>query len=156
MYPHLLTLFTLFYLCAAQLGAEIFKPESNDTISPGEKVNTQFQYNNMGVGQYTLDVNLWKDNGLNDLAYAVAHGIPLPSGNSTGTHVDFYMNSTYSWTVPHGLNETVYLTVHTNITSSTSNLTLRSAPIMLHVNSALSLIPSNLLLVFILVLFFLK
>ncbi|CEG73971.1 hypothetical protein RMATCC62417_09252 [Rhizopus microsporus] len=139
-----------FHQCAAQLGAKIFYPENNATITPGEKINTQFRYNNMGPGQYTLDINLWKDSAARELAYNVAKGISLPEGNISGTHNDFSMNGTYSWTVPHGLDELIYLTVHANVTHQGSVLTMRSNFVMLHVNSALSHLPmpSWMLLIF--------
>ncbi|KAI9244237.1 hypothetical protein BY458DRAFT_529829 [Sporodiniella umbellata] len=145
MYSHFVFLFTLFYLCAAQLGAQIFKPHANDSISPGEKIDTEYQYDNVGPGEYTLSVNLWRDNAATDLAYAIAKDISIPSGNSTGTHLDFHLNSTYTWTVPRDLNDTVYLTVHTRVASKT-NYTLRSAPVMLHVSSAFAVLPFKALL----------
>jgi hypothetical protein len=129
--------------CLAQLGTEINSPLSNSTIKPGDKIEIDFGYQNMGTGTYSIDVNVWTDNTLKTLSTSVANDYSIPAGNSTGTQLAFFLNSTYSWTVPHGLNETVYLTVTTNVnlTTNANNYTMRSRAIVLHVNVGLVNIP---------------
>lgn len=136
------SLFTLLLLfvsaCSAQLGTQINTPAWNSTIKPGDKIDIQFGYQNMGSGTYTVDIDVWTDNTLKTLAKNVVEDYSVPPGNSTGTQLKFYLNSTYTWKVPHGFNETVYLTVTTkpNLTYNAANYSMRSRAVLLHVNSA--------------------
>lgn len=131
-----------FYQCSAQLGTEITYPLSNDTITPGQKLDILYHYQNMGNGSYTIDVDLWQDNAVSILAKNIATNVSVPSGTSVGTKIAFYLNSTYAWTVPKGLNETVYLTITTKPQlESKLDLSMRSRPIVLHVNAGIINMP---------------
>ncbi|KAI8377322.1 hypothetical protein BD560DRAFT_390771 [Blakeslea trispora] len=136
-------LFLLPY-CLAQLGTQINFPHSNDTIQPGQKINVAYGYQNMGNGTYEVDIDVWQDNARSILAKNIAQNVSVTSGNSTGTRLDFYLNSTYEWTVPHGLNNTVYLTVTTKADLASSlHLSMQSRGIVLHVNSAHITVPHS-------------
>lgn len=131
-----------FYQCSAQLGTAITYPISNDTVTPGQKIDIQYHYQNMGNGSYTVDVDLWQDNGVSILAKNIATDVSVPSGTSAGTKLDFSLNATYTWTVPKGLNETVYLTVTTKPDLENKlAFTMRSRPIVLHINAGLMNMP---------------
>ncbi|KAF1805265.1 hypothetical protein V8B55DRAFT_1493017 [Mucor lusitanicus] len=136
-------MFVLITACAAQLGTQINFPISNSTIEPGQKIDIAYGYQNMGNGSYVVDIDLWQDNTLTSLAKNIDKDVSVASGNSTGTQLNFYMNSTYSWSVPHGLNKTVYLTVTTKSKLSYSNvdLSMRSRAIVLHVNAGIMNLP---------------
>lgn len=135
--------FTLFfYQCSAQLGTEITYPITNATVSPGQKVEILYNYQNMGNGSYTVDLDLWQDNAVSILARNIATNVSVESGTSVGTNIAFFLNSTYTWTVPKGLNETVYLTVTTKPQlESKLNLSMRSRPIVLHISAAFMNMP---------------
>ncbi|GAA5810193.1 hypothetical protein MFLAVUS_003612 [Mucor flavus] len=135
--------FALFFCqCLAQIGTKILAPETNATISVGDKVQIQYTYGNMGNGSYVVDLALWKDNAAEDLAQNIATNVGVKSGNSAGTKLDFLLNSTYEWTVPKGLADTVYLTVTTKPElESQVGLTMRSSPIRLHISAALTNLP---------------
>ncbi|CAO0789414.1 unnamed protein product [Mucor circinelloides] len=139
----LLAVFALITACAAQLGTQINFPITNSTIEPGQKIDIAYGYQNMGNGSYVVDIDLWQDNTLTSLAKNIDHDVPVPAGNSTGTQLNFYLNSTYSWSVPHGLNKTVYLTVTTKpkLSYSNVNLSMRSRAIVLHVNAGIMNLP---------------
>jgi hypothetical protein len=130
--------FALFvYQCSAQLGTTIYTPVSNDTVSPGQQVDTEFSYANIGTGNYSINVDLWQDAGATSLAQSIASNVTVQGGNSTGNQVAFTINSTYTWTVPEGLNETVYLTVTTYPNSNFFKTTMRSRPLLLHISGAI-------------------
>ncbi|OBZ89327.1 hypothetical protein A0J61_02612 [Choanephora cucurbitarum] len=136
--------FTLLLLpyCFAQLGTQIYFPNSNDTVKPGQKIDIAYGYQNMGNGTYKVDIDVWQDSARSILAENIAQNVSVAPGNSTGTRLDFYLNNTYGWTVPHGLNSTVYLTVTTKADLASSlHLSMQSRGIMLHVNSAHITIP---------------
>ncbi|KAI9469123.1 MAG: hypothetical protein EXX96DRAFT_590519 [Benjaminiella poitrasii] len=137
----ILFFFSVYILtCSAQLGTEINSPVTNSTIEPGEKVKIEYSYQNMGSGDYTVDIDLWQDQTLTTRSLSIASDVSVKSGNSTGTQLEFFMNATYdNWKVPRGLNKTVYLTVTTKPTLSFSNVTMsmRSRAIILHVNAGM-------------------
>jgi hypothetical protein len=139
-----LLLVAVFTLCSAQIGAQINSPVTNSTIEPGQKIDIQYGYENMGNGSYMVDIDLWQDSASSELARNIDTNVSVASGNSAGTKLDFYLNATYGWTVPRGLNSTVYLTV-TAKSRLASNLTLsmRSRSILLHVNSGLQNLPMH-------------
>ncbi|KAI8079078.1 uncharacterized protein B0P05DRAFT_587299 [Gilbertella persicaria] len=131
--------------CLGQLGTQINYPVSNDTVQPGQKVDIAYGYQNMGNGTYKVDVDLWQDSALSILAQNIAQNVSVTGGNSTGTQLAFYLNSTYGWTVPHGLNSTVYLTVTTkaDLAYSSVDISMRSRGIVLHVNSGYQHMPQQ-------------
>ncbi|KAI8091494.1 hypothetical protein BDF21DRAFT_409546 [Thamnidium elegans] len=135
--------FALFFCqCLAQIGTKILSPEANSTISVGDKVQILYTYGNMGNGSYTVDLSLWKDNAAEDLAQDIAADVAVDSGNSAGTKLEFLLNTTYEWTVPKGLPDTVYLTVTTKPElESQVGLNMRSSPIILHISAALTNLP---------------
>lgn len=141
----LFLLVTIFTLCSAQLGVEINDPISNSTIEPGQKIDIKYGYQNMGNGTYTVDIDLWQDNALSELSRNIDKNVSVTSGNSKGTKLEFYLNSTYGWTVPRGLNSTVYLTVtaKTQLAFSNVDLSMRSRAIVLHVNAGLQNLPMH-------------
>ncbi|KAL9549651.1 hypothetical protein MBANPS3_005109 [Mucor bainieri] len=126
----LTAVFVLITACAAQIGTQINFPISNSTIQPGQKIDIAYGYQNM-------------DNTLTTLAKNIDHDVSVPSGNSTGTQLEFFLNATYGWSVPHGLNKTVYLTVTTKskLSYSSVDLKMRSRAIVLHVNAGLMNLP---------------
>ncbi|KAG1295249.1 hypothetical protein G6F66_004505 [Rhizopus arrhizus] len=126
---------------AAQLGGQILSPKQNDTVQVGQNTEISFQYENVGTGDYTVDIQLWQDAAASVLIDNITIGHEIKSGNSSGSHVDFVYNDTYTWKVPHGLNETFYLTVieHAKTPIYAQGITMRSRPVMLHTSSAVSL-----------------
>jgi hypothetical protein len=140
----LLLLATLLTLCSAQLGAEIHFPIANSTIEPGQKIEIQYSYNNMGNGTYTVDIDLWQDAGLTQLARNIDTNVSVHSGNSAGTKLEFRLNATYEWTVPRGLNSTVFLSVKPKLRLDTNlDASMRARGIMLHVNAGLRNLPMH-------------
>lgn len=139
----LAAVFVFITACSAQIGTEVNFPITNSTIEPGQKIDIAYGYQNMGNGSYVVDIDLWQDNSLSLLAKNIDTDVSIPSGNSTGTQLSFFLNSTYSWSVPHGLNQTVYLTVTTKSKLSYSNvdLSMRSRAIVLHVNAGIMNLP---------------
>ncbi|CEP17576.1 hypothetical protein [Parasitella parasitica] len=137
------TIFVFIAACSAQIGTQVNFPITNSTIVPGQKIDIAYGYQNMGNGSYVVDLDLWQDNTLTLLAKNIDTNVPIPSGNSTGTQLDFFLNSTYSWSVPHGLNKTVYLTVTTKskLSYSSVDLSMRSRAIVLHVNAGIMNLP---------------
>lgn len=139
-------LFFLFVTaCSAQLGTQINSPAYNSTIKPGDKIDIQFGYQNMGSGIYTVDIDVWTDNTLRTLAKNVVENYSVPPGNSTGTQLAFYKNASYTWSVPHGFNETIWLTVTTkpNLTYNAANYSMRSRAIKLNVNAGAINMPTH-------------
>lgn len=86
-----------------------------------------------------MKIDLWQDNTASILDKNISTNVFVPSGTSAGASLAFYLNATYGWNVPHGLNETVYLTVTTKpqLTYSSVDLSMRSRPIVLHVNAGI-------------------
>lgn len=132
-----------FYQCSAQLGTTIISPVQNATVNPGEKVDILYQYQNMGNGSYVIDVDLWQDNAAETLAKNIATNVSIASGTSAGTKLAFYYNATYTWTVPHGLNSTFYLTVTTKpkLVYNNAQLVMRSRPVVLHTSAGILNMP---------------
>ncbi|KAI9299537.1 hypothetical protein BJ944DRAFT_274152 [Cunninghamella echinulata] len=146
----IITLF-IFYLrvCQAQLGPTIISPLSNDTVYPGQTTTIQFQYQNIGTGDYIIDIDLWQDPSGKELINNVVSNYKVPPGNSSGAYVAFKKNATFDWHVQHGLNFTFYLTVtERSQTRISQNLTLRSFPLMLHTAGALHLLPNLFVILF--------
>lgn len=133
-----LALIALFQFAKAQLGPEIISPAQNETVEPGKKIDIVYQYQNMGVGNYTIDVQLWQDAAVSIPINDVVIDQPIASGNSSGVKVSFLLNSTYSWKVPHGLNDTFWLTVTEGAQTAfyKKGVNLRSRPVMLHTSAA--------------------
>jgi hypothetical protein len=139
----------LFYQVNAQLGPEILSPAQNDTVPAGQNVDIVYRYQNMGTGNYTIDVALWGDAGVTTLIQNITTDHPVEGGNSTGVHLDFLMNDTYTMKVPHGLNSTFWLTVTENAvtTGFPKGLRLRSRPVMLHTSGSQHLYPTTPILI---------
>ncbi|KAI9351626.1 hypothetical protein BD770DRAFT_393681 [Pilaira anomala] len=148
-------IFTLFFSqCLAQLGTEILSPTYNTTVNVGDKIQIQYQYQNMGNGSYLVDVDLWNNGAADNLAKNIAKDVSVQSGNSAGTKLAFHLNATYEWTVPKGLNDTLYLTVTAKPELETKiGLSMRSRPILIHINSAITNLPIQKLSLFALALF---
>jgi hypothetical protein len=97
----------------AQLGPTITSPSTNTTVHPGESIDITFEYENLGTGNYSVDIV-----AINDLSNPVpivniTTDLQVPDGNSTGWNLNFTLDYTYSgWKVPHGLlNETFWIVV---------------------------------------------
>ncbi|KAI7894904.1 uncharacterized protein EV154DRAFT_497348 [Mucor mucedo] len=148
-----LALIALCQFVKAQLGPEIISPVQNATVEPGQKIDIVYQYQNMGAGNYTIDVQLWQDAAVSIPINDVVIDQPIASGNSSGVKVSFLLNSTYSWKVPHGLNETFWLTVTEGAQTPfySKGVNLRSRPVMLHTSAAATLMtkPASIAVVFI-------
>lgn len=108
-------LLTLLFplLALAQLGPPILSPASNSTVYPGESVDITFEYENLGTGNYTVDII-----AINDLSNPVpvvniTTNHQVTNGNSTGFTLSDTLNYTYSgWKVPRGtLNQTFWIVV---------------------------------------------
>lgn len=136
-------LVSVISLVTAQVGPQITSPEYNGTITPGETLSIQYNYQNMGNGNYTVDIAVWLDASATQLAANITTDHEIKSGNSTGVALNYTLSDSYDWNVPHGLNETVYLTVTEKAnTDYNMSLQLRSRPIMLHVNGGAVALPT--------------
>lgn len=52
-------LFSLLVACvSAQVGPSIKTPEYNSTVTPGDHITIEYEYQNMGTGNYTLGKSL--------------------------------------------------------------------------------------------------
>lgn len=144
-----------------QVGPSITNPPYNGTIKGGDTVKIEYSYENMGTGNYTVDIALWNDASATQLIQNVTTGQKLEGGNSTGSQLNFTEAATYEWHVPGDLTikeqvngseqdvqvDIFYLTVTTNIdTAFFTDLSLRSRPIMLHFNAGVLNLPSHTLL----------
>ncbi|KAI9278508.1 hypothetical protein BDA99DRAFT_492322 [Phascolomyces articulosus] len=146
----------------AQVGPKVTSPEFNATVTPGDKITIAYEYQNVGTGNYTLEINLWKDMGRRNLLRNIVKDDPIEGGNSTGTQINFTLSATYDWKVPGDLTEKVqndegeevdeavdmfYLDVSTTAqTHFFENLELKSRPVRLHYNAGALTLPNNLLL----------
>lgn len=154
-YYLLLFFSTLLQRVGAQVGPDISNPPYNGTVTPGDHVEIDFQYQNVGTGNYTVDIAIWNDASATQLIQNITTNREVPSGNSTGVQLDFTYNSSYTWNVPGGLTytnpnnssdvtpvEIFYLTV-TAVADTTylQDIRLCSRPIMLHYNAAAGLAP---------------
>lgn len=144
---------TLLIVCqfaAAQLGPPVLSPEQNATVPVGGNVDIVYQYQNMGTGNYTVDIQLWQDGAVTELISNITTNHPIKPGNSSGVKIMFTMNDTYTWKVPRGLNSTFWLTV--TATSQTkfnpNGMRIRSRPVMLHPSAASLSKPSSIALLF--------
>ncbi|KAI8987758.1 hypothetical protein BDF20DRAFT_852086, partial [Mycotypha africana] len=134
----LILFFSNISLIAAQLGPQIISPEQNGTVPAGGKVDIVYRYQNMGKGNYTVDIQLWQDAAVTIPISNIAIDHGIKSGNSTGVHLAFLLNDTYTWSVPHGLNKTFWLTVTETAETAfyKEGLRLRSRPVLLHTSDA--------------------
>lgn len=56
-------LFSLLIACvSAQVGPSIKTPEYNSTVTPGDHITIEYEYQNMGTGNYTLGKSLHEKN----------------------------------------------------------------------------------------------
>ncbi|RCH89497.1 hypothetical protein CU098_007936 [Rhizopus stolonifer] len=134
----LLSLIALSYcLVYAQLGPVVLSPAQNGTIPAGGKIDIVYQYQNIGTGNYSVDIQLWQDGAVSIPISDVAKNHEIKPGNSTGAKVNFYLNDTFTWNVPHGLNSTFWLTVTESAQTSfyKKGVSLRSRPVMLHTSA---------------------
>lgn len=131
-------LLTLCQFVKAQLGPEITSPEQNATVEAGKSIDIVYQYQNIGTGNYSIDIQLWQDAAVTIPISDVVMGQAITAGNSSGVKVSFTLNSTYSWKVSHGLNSTFWLTVTESAKTPfyTKGVNLRSRPVMLHTSAA--------------------
>lgn len=164
------SLLVLFFLAGisliqnvlAQVGPEITNPPYNATVQAGDTVTINYEYQNMGTGNYTVDIAIWLDASATDLIQNITTNEPIAGGNSTGFQVNFTNTASYDWQVPHGLTFTnssgdkqtldiFYLTVTTTANTHFFNdLQLRSRPILLHYSSAVIHTPAHGVLLFVL------
>ncbi|CAO3610480.1 unnamed protein product [Mucor hiemalis] len=142
------TLLVIFQLVTAQLGPPILSPVQNATVPVGGNVDIVYQYQNMGTGNYSIDIQLWQDGAITELISNVTTNHEIKPGNSSGVKVMFTMNDTYTWKVPHGLNSTFWLTVTANSQTKfyPKGLAVRSRPVMLHPSAASLSRPSSIAL----------
>ncbi|KAG2231084.1 hypothetical protein BDF21DRAFT_409107 [Thamnidium elegans] len=131
-------LLTLLQLAKAQLGPKVLSPIQNATVDPGSKVDIVYEYQNLGTGDYSIDIQLWQDAAVTIPVSDVVINEPITAGNSSGIKVAFTLNSTYTWKVPRGLNSTFWLTVTGNTRTALykDGVNLRSRPVMLHTSAA--------------------
>ncbi|OBZ87406.1 hypothetical protein A0J61_04540 [Choanephora cucurbitarum] len=122
----------------AQLGPVVLSPEQNATVPAGGKMDIVYQYQNVGNGSYSVDIQLWQDAAATIPISDVVKDQEIKAGNSSGVKVNFYLNTTYSWNVPHGLNKTFWLTVTETAETKlyAKGISLRSRPVMLHTSAA--------------------
>ncbi|GAA5794909.1 hypothetical protein EDC94DRAFT_591912 [Helicostylum pulchrum] len=131
-------LLSLLQLVQAQLGPKVVTPMQNATVDPGSKVDIVYEYQNLGTGDYSVDIQLWQDAAVSIPISDVVINEPITAGNSSGIKVAFTLNSTYTWKVPRGLNSTFWLTVTGNARTALykNGVNLRSRPVMLHTSAA--------------------
>ncbi|KAI7854730.1 hypothetical protein BDC45DRAFT_507970 [Circinella umbellata] len=147
----------------AQVGPTVKTPEFNSTVTPGDHITIEYEYQNVGTGNYSLEINLWQDSGRRYLLQNVCKDHPIEGGNSTGVQINFTLSATYDWTVPGDLTHKVkndegedvdeavdmfYLDVTTVAnTHFFESLNLKSRPVRLHYNAGALTLPNNLLLI---------
>ncbi|KAI9365848.1 hypothetical protein BD770DRAFT_377375 [Pilaira anomala] len=145
-------LLTFIQFVKAQLGPVISSPVQNATVDPGSKVEIIYEYQNLGPGNYSIDIQLWQDAAVTIPISDVVKDESVKEGNSTGVKVSFTLSSSYTWKVPHGLNDTFWLTVtgHAQTPAYKKGVSLRSRPLMLHTSAAnlVSNKPANMILLF--------
>ncbi|CAO3644858.1 unnamed protein product [Cunninghamella echinulata] len=129
-------------LAQAQLGPTITSPPSNATISPGQKVNIEYHYPNMGEGDYRINIDLWEDASAKQHITNLASNVQLPPINNTGTNLASNISASYEVTFPKDLNFTFYLTIN-QIAQTRMPFNASSAPLMLH-SAAMSNLPQSL------------
>ncbi|KAI8069183.1 hypothetical protein BC940DRAFT_298085 [Gongronella butleri] len=140
----LAVLAVLLAVAQAQVGPTIFSPAENSTIAPNSNLNIDFQYQNLGAGNYTLDVSFWQDAAATQLIETVLTGHSLDSGSSSGTSIAFALNASVSVKTPGSLNETFYMTLTEHAsTQSNAGVTVQSMPRMLH-SGAMTHLPTSL------------
>ncbi|KAF7724275.1 hypothetical protein EC973_001176 [Apophysomyces ossiformis] len=140
---------------AAQVGPNITSPVENATIVPGQDLKIEYEYQNLGTGNYMVDIALWLDPSATELLYTIVENYTVSPGNSEGVTLNFTNTASYTWKVPHNLitpNNTegiVYLNVRElTQTKFIPYISLRSFAIMLHVNAAASHLPASYLFTF--------
>ncbi|KAL0075903.1 hypothetical protein J3Q64DRAFT_1773249 [Phycomyces blakesleeanus] len=124
---------------SAQLGPTIIFPEHNATINATQTLKIRYEYQNMGTGNYSVDIALWLDSSATQLIQNITTNEKIVSGNSTGVRLNFTLDGTYDWVVPRGLNETIYLTVTEHAdTKLLLPFTIQSSPVLLHFSAGIS------------------
>ncbi|KAI9020031.1 hypothetical protein CLU79DRAFT_756817 [Phycomyces nitens] len=124
---------------SAQLGPTIVYPEHNATINATQTLKIRYEYQNMGTGNYSVDIALWLDPKATQLIQNITTNEKIVPGNSTGIRLNFTLDGSYDWVVPRGLNETVYLTVtETADTRILLPFRIQSSPVLLHFSAGLS------------------
>ncbi|KAI8341648.1 hypothetical protein BC941DRAFT_414095 [Chlamydoabsidia padenii] len=126
----------------AQVGPQIISPVNNATVNPGDKLTIKFAYQNMGTGTCSVNISLWEDPSATVKIQDVVTNYNLSPGNSSGAHVDFTMNGTYDWYVPHGMNFSFYLMVTETTKTELGQFDLKSFPIMLHPSASWVVLPN--------------
>lgn len=151
-----LALLALCRCIKAQLGPEIISPAQNATVEPGKNIDIVYQYQNIGSGNYSIDVQLWQDAAVSIPIKDVVVDQPITSGNSSGVKISFTLNSTFTWKVPHGLNDTFWLTITEDAETAfyKQGVNLRSRPLMLHTSAANSMTKPAIVAVLIILLSF--
>ncbi|KAG2181845.1 hypothetical protein INT44_008661 [Umbelopsis vinacea] len=135
-------------IALAQEGPRIVSPASNQTFSPGSSVDITFQYQNLGTGNYSVDI--YAINSLSNPVPVVniTTGHDVPDGNSTGSQLEFYMNYTYSgWKIPHNtLNSTFWIVVNEHyalsVVGDVPASSVKGPALLLHNSLGVSLNPS--------------
>ncbi|KAI8641282.1 hypothetical protein BD408DRAFT_418481 [Parasitella parasitica] len=150
-----LTLVCTFQLAQAQLGPSVLSPEQNTTVPAGGKLDIVYRYQNIGTGNYSVDIQLWQDAAVTIPISNITINHEIKPGNSSGVQVNFLLNDTYTWSVPHGLNKTFWLTVTEKAETSfyTKGISLRSRPVMLHPSAAIMNSPASYAILFTLSIF---
>ena len=63
-------LFSLLFACvSAQVGPAIKTPEYNATVTPGDDITIEFEYSNVGTGNYTLGKLYRKTENAREIMY---------------------------------------------------------------------------------------
>ncbi|KAI9308906.1 hypothetical protein BJ944DRAFT_259401 [Cunninghamella echinulata] len=131
-------------LAQAQMGPTITSPPSNTTVAPGQKLNIEYQYPNMGEGDYKINIDLWEDASAKQHIANLASNVQLPPINNTGTKLSSNISASYEVTLPKELNFTFYLTVNQVAqTKGMGALNASSFPLMLH-SAAMTHLPQSL------------
>ncbi|KAI7907795.1 glycoside hydrolase superfamily [Cokeromyces recurvatus] len=125
-------------LIYAQLGPTIIKPEQNATVPAGGQFDIVYEYQNMGTGNYSIDIQVWQDAAVSLPIFDIVKDHKIKSGNSSGIQISFRMNDSYTWKVQRGLNQTFWLTVTETAQTAfySKGISLRSRPVLLHTSHA--------------------
>lgn len=78
----------------AQLGPIVLSPVQNQTVPSGGKIDIVYQYQNVGTGNYTVDIQLWQDAAVTIPISNITTNHNVKSGNSSGVQVSFVLNDT--------------------------------------------------------------
>ncbi|KAL9545222.1 hypothetical protein MBANPS3_007250 [Mucor bainieri] len=122
----LITLISICQVVRAQLGPAILSPEQNATVPVGGKVDIVYRYQNMGTGNYSVDIQLWQDAAVTIPISNITIDHEIKGGNSSGV-------KTFWLTVTEKAETAFY----------TNGISLRSRPVMLHPSSAIMNSPAS-------------